>query len=84
MDTQSCKLEIESYGYDETDLIYYWGRNKTDHMEDAVTFAEFMLPQFSSVGYRVNATKQKEYDGVYVKLFKIGKLSRLGSILRSC
>jgi len=69
MDTQTCKLEIESYGYTTSDIDYYWGSKKSDKQHTAVQFSEFSLPQFGRVGYRVNITKAKTASGEYVRLY---------------
>ena len=69
MDTQTCKLEIESYGYTTADIDYYWGTKKSDKQHTAVQFSEFSLPQFGRVGYRVNITKAKTASGEYVRLY---------------
>uniref|UniRef100_A0A7E4VX42 Gamma-aminobutyric acid receptor subunit beta n=1 Tax=Panagrellus redivivus TaxID=6233 RepID=A0A7E4VX42_PANRE len=69
MDTQTCKLEIESYGYTTADIDYFWGMRKTDEREQAVAFADFTLPQFRRNGYRVNITKARTASGEYVRLY---------------
>uniref|UniRef100_A0A7E4VX73 Gamma-aminobutyric acid receptor subunit beta n=1 Tax=Panagrellus redivivus TaxID=6233 RepID=A0A7E4VX73_PANRE len=69
MDVQTCKLEIESYGYTTADIDYYWGKLRTDKQESAVAFADFTLPQFRRSGYRVNITKAQTSSGEYVRLY---------------
>jgi hypothetical protein len=64
MDFQTCRLEIESYGYTTGDIDYYWGEHKKDPMsQKAVAFGEFALPQFRRTGYRVNITKAVTSSG---------------------
>lgn len=59
MDSQMCKLEIESYGYADNDIDLFWGGNRAESREPhkAVAFEKFSLPQFKRTGYRVNITK---------------------------
>jgi hypothetical protein len=65
-DTQTCKLEIESYGYSTTDIDYFWGVKRSDKTDEAVAFGEFTLPQFKRAGYRVNSTNAVTSTGAYV------------------
>jgi hypothetical protein len=62
MDTQECKLEIESYGYTTDDIDYYWG-HKPESKEPPVVFSDFTLPQFKRSGYRVNITTATTSSG---------------------
>jgi hypothetical protein len=61
MDSQTCKLEIESYGNTDCDVELYWGtNNKTAKGTNAyrpVEFRDFTLPHFQMIGYRYNRTK---------------------------
>ncbi|MCP9263556.1 GABA-gated chloride channel 1 [Dirofilaria immitis] len=41
MDSQKCKLEIESYGYSVLDIIYFFNNSK-----NSISKSEFELPQF--------------------------------------
>lgn len=65
MDSQTCKLEIESYGYTTDDISYFWGDRKEDDKppDRAVAFGDFSLPQFRRNGYRVNITKATTSSG---------------------
>ncbi|KAI6177973.1 PHCl [Aphelenchoides besseyi] len=78
MDTQECKLEIESYGYTTDDIDYYWGRkvDTTDPPEKAVAFDKFSLPQFRRTGYRVNITTATTSSGAYDRLYVQVVISR--------
>ncbi|KAI6219968.1 PHCl [Aphelenchoides besseyi] len=78
MDTQECKLEIESYGYTTDDIDYYWGRrvDTTDTPEKAVAFDKFSLPQFRRSGYRVNITTATTSSGAYDRLYVQVVISR--------
>ncbi|CAJ0599432.1 unnamed protein product [Cylicocyclus nassatus] len=69
MDSQRCKLEIESYGYTTADIDYFWGQKKSDPRRKAVRFDNFMLPQFKQTGYNVNITKAVTSSGEYVRLY---------------
>lgn len=68
MDSQHCKLEIESYGYQTKDIDYYWGKKRTDLETTAVKFDTFQLPQFQPTLYFVNTTKAETSSGKYVRL----------------
>nr|AFO67939.1 unc-49B protein [Toxocara canis] len=68
MDSQKCKLEIESYGYTTADIDYFWGKHRKDQGQ-VVGFNNISLPQFRPVGYRVNVTRATTSSGVYVRLY---------------
>lgn len=71
MDTQECRLEIESYGYTTDDIDYFWGE-KIDTKKPAhtaVAFSKFGLPQFRRTGYRVNITTATTSSGAYDRLY---------------
>ena len=56
LDTQTCELDIESYGYSNTELSYFWGNSSfwedgNDDLATAISFGEFTLPQYRVVGY---------------------------------
>lgn len=70
MDLQTCKLEIESYGYTTKDISYYWGeyKNKNKRAEDAVAFGDISLPRFRPIGFRVNISNATTLSG-FIKLF---------------
>lgn len=65
MDSQTCKLEIESYGYTTADIDYFWGKRRVERSDPrkVVAFNEFTLPQFRRTGYRVNITKATTSSG---------------------
>ncbi|KAI6183057.1 Gamma-aminobutyric acid receptor subunit beta [Aphelenchoides bicaudatus] len=80
MDTQECRLEIESYGYTTDDIDYFWyvlikmhlihniiDTKKPPHT--AVAFNVFGLPQFRRAGYRVNITTATTSSGAYDRLY---------------
>ncbi|VIO92724.1 Neurotransmitter-gated ion-channel transmembrane region family protein [Brugia malayi] len=68
MDSQKCKLEIESYGYTTADIALFWGKDRRDQGQ-VVGFENISLPQFKPVGYRVNVTRATTSSGVYVRLY---------------
>ncbi|KAL7076879.1 hypothetical protein ACQ4LE_003894 [Meloidogyne hapla] len=78
MDSQTCKLGLESYGYDVDDIDYYWGERRSDGKkpEDAVAFDDFFLPQFRRTGYRVTGTHVRTASGEYARLYIEVVLSR--------
>ncbi|KAI6183058.1 Unc-49B protein [Aphelenchoides bicaudatus] len=78
MDTQECKLEIESYGYTTDDIDYYWGMDfeAKKPPQTAVAFSVFSLPQFRRTGYRVNITTAVTSSGAYDRLYVQVVLSR--------
>ncbi|CAI4232127.1 unnamed protein product [Auanema sp. JU1783] len=61
MDSQRCKLEIESYGYSILDIIYVFG-------QEGVGRAEFELPQFVLVDVKNTNITQKLSSGEYSRL----------------
>ncbi|KAF7639022.1 hypothetical protein Mgra_00001548 [Meloidogyne graminicola] len=63
MDSQTCKLGLESYGYDVDDIDYYWGERRSDgkKAEDAVSFSVF--------SYRVTGTHVRTASGEYARLY---------------
>ncbi|XGW16981.1 hypothetical protein V3C99_001980 [Haemonchus contortus] len=69
MDSQRCKLEIESYGYTMADIDYFWGRQRSDPRQSAVVFGNFMLPQFKQTCYHVNYTQATTSSGSYRRLY---------------
>ncbi|KAH7706327.1 unc-49B protein [Aphelenchoides avenae] len=78
MDSQACKLELESYGYTTEDIAYFWGRNRSSDLtpKDAVTINDVSLPQFRMTGYRVGSTDVTTSSGKYVRLFVEVSLKR--------
>uniref|UniRef100_A0A183CS46 Neur_chan_LBD domain-containing protein n=1 Tax=Globodera pallida TaxID=36090 RepID=A0A183CS46_GLOPA len=43
LDVQVCALEIESYGYSTSDIIYHWHPNKPVTIDDDVHLAHFTI-----------------------------------------
>ncbi|KAL3070837.1 hypothetical protein niasHT_039469 [Heterodera trifolii] len=43
LDVQVCSLEIESYGYSTSDIIYHWHPNKPVTIDDDVHLAHFSI-----------------------------------------
>nr|CAD2166942.1 unnamed protein product [Meloidogyne enterolobii] len=78
MDSQTCKLGLESYGYDVDDIDYYWGERRSDGKKEeaAVDFDAFFLPQFHAKGYRVTGTHVTTASGEYARLYIEVVLSR--------
>ncbi|XP_062931902.1 gamma-aminobutyric acid receptor subunit rho-3 [Cynocephalus volans] len=49
LDTQSCSLELESYAYNEEDLILYWKHgNKSLNTEEHISLSQFFVEDFSA------------------------------------
>ncbi|CAB3401311.1 unnamed protein product [Caenorhabditis bovis] len=63
MDSQHCKLEIESYGYSILDIVYVAPATK-----DAATSESFELPQFVLQKIKIMNQTQKLTSGVYSRL----------------
>ncbi|EYC15153.1 hypothetical protein Y032_0038g3658 [Ancylostoma ceylanicum] len=62
MDSQRCKLEIESYGYSILDINYVFASEKS------VTRSEFELPQFVLVDVKISNKTEKLSSGEYSRL----------------
>ncbi|KAM8752511.1 gamma-aminobutyric acid receptor subunit theta [Rhynchonycteris naso] len=64
MRKQTCKLEMESYGYTVEDIMLYWegGENAIQGTE------EIYIPQFSFLGKTVTSKQMHFYTGSYVRL----------------
>ena len=63
MDSQMCTLEIESYGYTMSDLVYVWNDHKSVEMNPEVSLAEFHV-----VGYRKRRVLEVLTSGNYSRL----------------
>ncbi|CAD6196818.1 unnamed protein product [Caenorhabditis auriculariae] len=62
MDSQRCKLEIESYGYSVLDINYRFGT------DDAVSKSDFELPQFVLQDVKISNKTEKLSSGEYSRL----------------
>ena len=47
MDVQKCTMEVESFGYDMTNLIFEWQKTEPIQLKGSL-----QLPQFTIKGYR--------------------------------
>ncbi|KAM6143208.1 gamma-aminobutyric acid receptor subunit theta [Erethizon dorsatum] len=64
MDQQTCKLEVESYGYTVEDVILSWENN-----ENGVQMTEeLQIPQFSFLGKMITSKEVYFYTGSYMRL----------------
>ncbi|XP_025790028.1 gamma-aminobutyric acid receptor subunit theta [Puma concolor] len=64
LDKQTCKLEVESYGYTVEDIVLYWEGNG-----NAIQGTEKLhIPQFSFLGKTVASKEVFFYTGSYVRL----------------
>nr|XP_028700531.1 gamma-aminobutyric acid receptor subunit rho-3 [Macaca mulatta] len=49
LDTQNCSLELESYAYNEDDLMLYWKHgNKSLNTEEHMSLSQFFIEDFSA------------------------------------
>ncbi|XP_073929059.1 gamma-aminobutyric acid receptor subunit rho-3 [Castor canadensis] len=49
LDTQNCSLELESYAYNEEDLMLYWKHgNKSLNTEEHISLSKFFIEEFSA------------------------------------
>ncbi|XP_047620231.1 gamma-aminobutyric acid receptor subunit theta [Phacochoerus africanus] len=64
LDKQTCKLEVESYGYTVEDILLYWEGNG-----NAIQGTEKLhIPQFSFLGKTMTSKEVFFYTGSYVRL----------------
>ncbi|XP_045373706.1 gamma-aminobutyric acid receptor subunit theta [Camelus bactrianus] len=64
LDKQTCKLEVESYGYTVEDIVLYWEGN-----ENAIQGTENLhIPQFSFLGKMMTSKEVFFYTGSYMRL----------------
>ncbi|XP_045738889.1 gamma-aminobutyric acid receptor subunit theta [Mirounga angustirostris] len=64
LDKQTCKLEVESYGYTVEDIVLYWEGNG-----NAIQGTEKLhIPQFSFLGKIMTSKEVFFYTGSYVRL----------------
>ncbi|XP_036916155.1 gamma-aminobutyric acid receptor subunit theta [Sturnira hondurensis] len=64
LDKQTCKLEVESYGYTVEDIMLYW-----EGEDNAVQGTEKLhIPQFTLLGKTVTSKQERFYTGSYVRL----------------
>ncbi|XP_004773060.1 gamma-aminobutyric acid receptor subunit rho-3 [Mustela putorius furo] len=49
LDTQSCSLELESYAYNEEDLMLYWKQgNRSLNTDEHISLSQFFIEDFSA------------------------------------
>uniref|UniRef100_A0A452UDZ7 Gamma-aminobutyric acid type A receptor subunit rho3 (gene/pseudogene) n=1 Tax=Ursus maritimus TaxID=29073 RepID=A0A452UDZ7_URSMA len=49
LDTQNCSLELESYAYNEEDLMLYWKQgNKSLNTDEHISLSQFFIEDFSA------------------------------------
>ncbi|EHB13946.1 Gamma-aminobutyric acid receptor subunit rho-3 [Heterocephalus glaber] len=49
LDTQNCSLKLESYAYNEEDLMLYWKHgNKSLNTEEHISLSQFFIEEFSA------------------------------------
>ncbi|XP_062870091.1 gamma-aminobutyric acid receptor subunit rho-3a [Trichomycterus rosablanca] len=46
LDTQNCSLELESYAYDEKDLVLYWKNGNDSLRTDEIVLSQFFVEEF--------------------------------------
>uniref|UniRef100_A0A8R1Y479 Gamma-aminobutyric acid receptor subunit beta n=1 Tax=Onchocerca volvulus TaxID=6282 RepID=A0A8R1Y479_ONCVO len=63
MDSQICKLEIESYGYNVLDIVYY-----SINSGNSVSKSEFELPQFVLIDLQIASRNVVLSSGNYSRL----------------
>uniref|UniRef100_A0A183V8T3 Neur_chan_LBD domain-containing protein n=1 Tax=Toxocara canis TaxID=6265 RepID=A0A183V8T3_TOXCA len=63
MDSQKCKLEIESYAYSVLDVIYFLNKSK-----ESISRSEFELPQFVLIDVKFTSKIEKLISGDYSRL----------------
>ncbi|XP_022347126.1 gamma-aminobutyric acid receptor subunit theta [Enhydra lutris kenyoni] len=64
LDKQTCKLEVESYGYTVEDIVLYWEGDG-----NAIQGTEQLhIPQFSFLGKTMSSKEVVFYTGSYVRL----------------
>ncbi|KAL4657360.1 gamma-aminobutyric acid receptor subunit rho-3 [Arapaima gigas] len=47
LDTQNCSLELESYAYNEKDLMLYWKNGNDSLRTDEIVLSQFFIEQFN-------------------------------------
>uniref|UniRef100_A0A670XZX2 GABA(C) receptor n=1 Tax=Pseudonaja textilis TaxID=8673 RepID=A0A670XZX2_PSETE len=49
LDTQNCSLELESYAYNEEDLMLYWKHgNESLSLDEYISLSQFFIEEFSA------------------------------------
>ncbi|VIO92725.1 Uncharacterized protein BM_BM5890 [Brugia malayi] len=69
MDSQKCKLEIESYGYTIATIHYHWCQLKDVHCEAAVKVEPFELTSYRFTSLCINKTIATTSSGSYSRLW---------------
>ncbi|XP_066521617.1 gamma-aminobutyric acid receptor subunit rho-3 [Hoplias malabaricus] len=47
LDTQNCSLELESYAYNENDLMLYWKNGNDSLRTDEIVLSQFFIEEFN-------------------------------------
>lgn len=72
LDTQTCKLQMESWGYDENDILFTWLRgNDSVHGLENLRLSQYTVEHY----YTLSATSRQE-TGNYSKLILQFELKR--------
>ncbi|KAL1006563.1 hypothetical protein UPYG_G00073860 [Umbra pygmaea] len=48
LDTQNCSLELESYAYNENDLMLYWKNGSNSLKTDEIVLAQYFIQKFQA------------------------------------
>nr|XP_023655169.1 glycine receptor subunit beta-like [Paramormyrops kingsleyae] len=81
MDTQKCKMQLESFGYTTDDLVFSWQSG------DPVQMDEIALPQFDVKQEEIvygNCTKYYKGTGNFLRMYRISLWCTMGCGVDSC
>ncbi|CAL8292423.1 unnamed protein product [Lota lota] len=66
LDTQNCSLELESYAYNENDLMLYWNNGNNSLRTDDIMLSQFFIEEFQSSNGLAFYSSTGWYNRLYI------------------
>ncbi|CAL8311275.1 unnamed protein product [Merluccius merluccius] len=66
LDTQNCSLELESYAYNEKDLMLYWKNGNDSLRTDEIMLSQFFIEEFHSSNGLAFYSSTGWYNRLYI------------------
>ncbi|AWP13214.1 putative glycine receptor subunit alpha-2-like [Scophthalmus maximus] len=67
MDTQTCTMQLESFGYTMNDLVFEWLENGAVQVSDGLTLPQFIMREEKELGYCTKHYNTGKFTCIEVK-----------------